>query len=134
MKSTLKNPKYVLKSNGKAVHKMSIEFYVTEDEITKAIKDVLDYKNISEITHSDVQKQIVNNFYNFGRYVGDDRWEDSMYITEGDAKRYGIRLAKDENGYQMQDVNNKKAVAKIKALGKRLFPAYYTKQKTKKNG
>ena len=134
MKSTLKNPKYVLKINGKAVHKMNVEFYITEDEITKAIKDVLDYKNISEITHSDVQKQLVNNFYNFGNYTGEDRWEDSIYLTEREAKRYGIRLAKDENGYQMEDVNSKKALAKIKAVGKRLFPAYYTKQKTKKIG
>ena len=134
MKSTLKNPKYVLNSNGKAVHKMNVEFYITEDEITKAIKDVLDYKNISEITHSDVQKQLVNNFYNFGNYTGEDRWEDSIYLTEMEAKRYGIRLAKDENGYQMEDVNSKKAIAKIKAVGKRLFPAYYTKQKTKKIG
>ena len=41
MKSTLKNPKYTLKINGKAVHKMNVEFYVTEDNITKAIKEKL---------------------------------------------------------------------------------------------
>lgn len=134
MKSTLKNPKYVLKSNGKAVHKMNVEFYITEDNITKAIKDISDYQKIADIKHSDVQKQLVQNFYNFGTYIGEDRWEDSIYLTERDAKNIGIRLAKDENGYQMEDVNSKKALAKIKAVGKRLFPAYYTKQKTKKIG
>ena len=113
---------------------MNVEFYVTEDEITKAIKDISDYKKIADIKHSDVQKQLVNNFYNFGTFIGEDRWEDSMYLTERDAKNIGIRFAKDENGYPMEDVNNAKAVVKIKALGKRLFPAYYTKQKTKKIG
>ena len=136
MKSTFKNPQYILRKSGKGVHKMKIDFFVDERHINYAIFQLGEYEKIADLTHQDIQKKVTQNFYDFGEFgMGNDYRLDKreIYIANSTLKNYGVRIPKDTDVYEAENENKEKVIKKIVALGKRLFPAYYTNQKTKKN-
>ena len=135
MKSTFKNPQYFLRKSGKGVHKIKIEFLVEERHINYAIFQLGEWQKISDLTPQEIQKKVTQNFFDFGAYGTGDEYSLSkgIYINDSMAQNFGVRFAKDTDGYNMDDVNKEKMSKKCIALGKRLFPAYYTKQKTNEN-